>query len=123
MHVPASACAMVCGRYLVLPAASARGMTGNMGWGELMNPSAFRGNPGAGVTVTGPVTINSRQAWKVSGKGGTGYVAAHGPAYPLRITTPGGQGAGQIDFTQWNSVTIPGPPPASQQVDLSKLGG
>lgn len=123
MNLPTTACAIVCNKYLVLSAADAKGMTGNMGWGELLNPSTFKGNPGPGVKVTGPFTVNGQQAWKVSDKSGNGYVAAHGPAYPLRITPPKGQGVGQIDFTQWNSVTIPGPPPANQQVNLSKLGG
>ncbi len=122
MHLPASACAAICSKYLVVPAGEAKGMTGGLGWSRLMNPSTFKGNPGPGVKVTGPFTVNGQQAWKVSDKSGTGYVAAHGPAYPLRITPPKGEGTGQIDFTQWNSVTIPGPPPASQQVNLSQLG-
>jgi hypothetical protein len=51
--------------------------------------------------------------------GSTVYVAAQGPPYPLRLT----KGPSRIDFTQWNSVTIPPPPPASQVVDLSQLTG
>jgi hypothetical protein len=123
MHLPSSACAMVCNKYLVLPAAQAQGLTGNMGWSQLLNPSTSKYNPGPGTKVTGPVTINGQSAWKVSDNSGTGYVAASGPAYPLRITPPRGQGIGEIDFSQWNSVKIPSPPPASQQVNLSKLGG
>jgi hypothetical protein len=31
------------------------------------------------------------------------------------------KGSSHADFTQWNTVTIPPPPPASQVVDLSEL--
>jgi hypothetical protein len=54
--------------------------------------------------------------------GGVGYVAAQGTPYLLRISAPKGQ-TGQIDFSEWNSVTIPPPPPASQVVDINKLFG
>jgi hypothetical protein len=123
MHLPISTCGTFCNKYLVLPASDAAGLTGGMGWSQLMNPSTFSGTAKPGTKVTGPFTINGQQAWKVSDSSGTGYVAAHGPAYPLRITAPSGQGVGQIDFTQWNSATIPGPPPASQQGNLSQLHG
>jgi hypothetical protein len=53
-----------------------------------------------------------------AGDGSTVYVAAQGPPYPLRVT----KGVSRADFTQWNAVTIPPPPPASQVVDLSQLG-
>jgi len=123
MHLPVSTCGAFCNKYLVLPASDAAGLTGGMGWSQLLNPSTFSGTPKPGTRVTGPFTISGQQAWKVSDSSGTGYVAAHGPAYPLRITAPGGQGPGQIDFTQWNSATVPGPPPAGQQVNLSQLHG
>ncbi|MGE5135642.1 MAG: hypothetical protein ACM32E_22375 [Gemmatimonadota bacterium] len=123
MHLPISTCGTFCNKYLVLPASDAAGLTGGMGWSQLMNPSTFSGTARPGTKVTGPFTINGQQAWKVSDSSGTGYVAAHGPAYPLRIIAPRGQGPGQIDFTQWNSATIPGSPPASQQVTLSQLHG
>jgi hypothetical protein len=66
------------------------------------------------------VTVNGRPAWQMrASDGSTVYVAAQGPPYPLRLT----KGPSRIDFTQWNSVTIPPPPPASQVVDLSQLTG
>jgi len=49
--------------------------------------------------------------------GSVAYVAAQGVPYPLRLM----KGSDRIDFTQWNAVTIPPPPPASQVVDLSQL--
>jgi hypothetical protein len=51
------------------------------------------------------------------GGGGTVYVAAQGTPYPLRLV----KGSNRVDFTQWNSATIPPLPPANQVIDLSKL--
>jgi hypothetical protein len=122
MHLPASACALVCHKYLQLSQADARGFTGGMGWSTLLNPASFSGRNRADGKVSGPVTVNGQSAWAVRAKdGSTGYVAARGPAYLLRVTPPRGQGNGQINFTQWNSVTIPPAPPASQVVTLSQL--
>jgi hypothetical protein len=66
------------------------------------------------------VTVDGQPAWQMrASDGSTVYVAAQGPPYPLRLT----KGPSRADFTQWNSVTIPPPPPASQVVDLSQLTG
>jgi hypothetical protein len=65
------------------------------------------------------VTLNGQPAWQMrAGDGSMVYVAAQGAPYPLRVT----KGVSRADFTQWNAVTIPPPPPAGQVVDLSQLG-
>ena len=78
--------------------------------------------PGVGIQVD-LCPDGDRQwpaAWQMrASDGSTVYVAAQGPPYPLRLT----KGSSRADFTQWNSVTIPPPPPASQIVDLSQLTG
>jgi len=64
------------------------------------------------------VTVNGQPAWQMRlHDGSVAYVAAQGVPYPLRLM----KGSDRIDFTQWNAVTIPPPPPASQVVDLSQL--
>jgi hypothetical protein len=86
-----------------------------------MDMSSLLGQASASrLTYVRTVTVNGRPAWQMrASDGSTVYVAAQGPPYPLRLT----KGPSRIDFTQWNSVTIPPPPPASQVVDLSQLTG
>jgi hypothetical protein len=106
----------MCGKYLELTAGQARGMTGDLGW------SALVAAPGNSVPKSlhyvRTVTVDGQPAWQlaVSGKGAVD-VAARGAPYPLRLS----EGPNRLDFTQWNSATIPPPPPSSQVVNLSQL--
>lgn len=54
-----------------------------------------------------------------TGAGATLWVATIGQPYPLQIKP--NEGAGQIDFTDWNKPVTITPPNASEVVDLSKL--
>lgn len=119
MHLPTSVCATFCTKWLLVPSGEAKSM--DFSWASFVG-SLSHGNPGQGGTVTGAATVKGQRAWVLKANDGSRiYVAASGPAYPLRVVAPGTQG--HLDFTQWNSVTIPPPPPASKVVDISKLGG
>lgn len=123
MHLPASSCVRFCRKYLELPAAAARGLTGNMNWPSVLGSSSLIPSGTADAKVSGPVTVDGQPAWVIRTRdGATGYVAAHGPAYLLRLIPARDKGSGQLSFTQWNSATISPPPPASQVVTLSQLG-
>jgi hypothetical protein len=112
-HLPSAACALVCGKYLEVPAGQAKSMLNGMDTSSLLHQlSATK------LTYVRTATVNGQAAWQMrASDGSTVYVAAQGPPYPLRVT----KGASRADFTQWNAVTIPPPPPASQVVDLSQL--
>jgi hypothetical protein len=112
-HLPSAACALVCGKYLEVPAGQAKGMLNGLDM-----PSLLRQLSATSLTYVRTVTVNGQPAWQMrASDGSTVYVAAQGPPYPLRVT----KGVSRADFTQWNAVTIPAPPPASQVVDLSQL--
>jgi hypothetical protein len=112
-NLPTAACTLVCGKYLKVPASQAKSMLNGM------DMSSFLGQVSVPqLTYVRTVTVNGQPAWQMrASDGSTVYVAAHGPPYPLRLT----KGSSHADFTQWNAVTIPPPPPASQVVDLSQL--
>lgn len=119
---PASACALFCDKYLVTSGAQAKSIGASLGFSSITG-NAFTSSL-AGAKLAGSGTVSGQPAWIMRLHDGSSlYVAAQGPAYPLRATPPAGKGQGQLDFSQWNSATIPPPPPASQVVDISKLGG
>lgn len=118
--LPSSACVLMCGKWLKLSGADAKGMVGDLSWSSLLG-SYGKGAP-PGLAVTGTVTIRGIPAWVLKGSDGTILdVAAQGTPYPLRITGSGQPGG--FDFSNWNSVSIPGTPPASQVIDTSQMGG
>ena len=112
-HLPSAACALVCGKYLKMPNGQAKGMLNGLGMSSLLGRVSV-----PQLSYVRTVTVNGQAAWQMrASDGSTVYVAAHGPPYPLRMT----KGSSHADFTQWNAVTIPPPPPAGQVVDLSEL--
>jgi hypothetical protein len=111
---PSAACVLMCGKYLKASAGQARSFTGQLGWSSIMAQSGSLPR----LHYVRTVTLNGQPAWELTVKGkGTAYVAAQGTPYPLRFLFS----TGRVDFTQWNSVTIPPPPPANQVIDLSQL--
>lgn len=124
-RLPSSACARMCGKWLQLTGSAAKTMTGDYRW-----PSVFGGlvsqslPPAASSAATvESASVNGLPAWVISHPDSSAaiYVAAQGPPYLLRLIVGGQQG--RVDFTDWNRVTIPPAPPASQVVGLSQLGG
>ena len=112
-HLPTAACTLICGKYLKVPASQAKSMLNGMDMPSFLGQVSV-----PRLSYVRTVTVNGQPAWQMrASDGSTVYVAAHGPPYPLRMT----KGSSHADFTQWNTVTIPPPPPASQVVDLSEL--
>ena len=112
-HLPSAACALVCGKYLKMPNGQAKDMLNGLDMSSLLDQVSV-----PSLTYVRTVTVNGQPAWQMrASDGSTVYVAAQGPPYPLRAT----RGSSRIDLTQWNAVTIPPPPPASQVIDLSQL--
>ena len=116
LHLPSSICVLMCDKYLKMSAGQAKGFTGQLGWSDFVGGPAKSVSPHMGHIS--PATVNGQPAWAMRVSGiGTFYVAAHGTPYLLRVA----KGADRIDFTQWNSATIPPPPPADQVIDPSQL--
>ncbi|HEY2641358.1 MAG TPA: hypothetical protein VGI66_15925 [Streptosporangiaceae bacterium] len=118
---PAIACATICGRYVELPAASARQITGSLSMQQLVNQvfsdKNTRQGAASGCTFS-PATVNGQSVLQCSYRGNTVDVAAHGKPYPVYFTGPHGQ---HIAFSEWNSATLPPVPPANLVISLSKL--
>jgi hypothetical protein len=115
MGFPSSVCALMCGKILELTAGDAKSMISGAQWSSLV-PTPGGTSPHLHYVRT--TTVDGQPAWEMSASGeGTIYLAAHGPPYPLRLV----QGADRVDYTQWNSATIPPPPPASKVVNESQL--
>ena len=116
MHLPSVACVLMCNKYLKMTAGQSSSITGGLGWPSMVSPSTSLPH----LHYVRTTTVHGQPAWQMHAASvGTIYVAAQGPSYPLRVVSP--SGSNHIDFTQWNSVTIPPPPPASQVVNLSQL--
>lgn len=115
-HLPATACNLYCGKYVEYPAP--RSLFGSLTIASMTR--SMTSLPPNQVKLLGAVTLDGQPVWLLSGPhGGTAYVAAHGPAYILKIAAPPGDGS--VTLTQWNAVRIPGPPPASQMVNINQL--
>ena len=120
--VPAKYCPVLCGKYADL-GSHGQGASSSLSMSAILGRVLRPLNP-SGMTVTGKQTVNGQSAWVLTASTGTVCIAAQGKPYLLRITGTGtgtGGTGSSVDFTQWNAVTIPGPPPASQMVDQSKL--
>jgi len=117
---PASACSVICGKYVQLPASSASQITGSLSMSGIANqmfgkiPASTKSSSVQFV----PATYNGQQVLRFVGDGYTLDVAKTGKPYPVVILGPQGE---SIAFSNWNSVTLPSPPPASQIISLSKL--
>lgn len=108
-------CVLMCGKYIKITAGQSRNFFGGgLSWSTWLGPSTSI----PGLRYIRTVTVSGQPAWQMSAHGNTAYIAAQGPPYPLRVVRGSSD---RIDFTQWNSATIPPPPPASQVIDPSKL--
>jgi hypothetical protein len=114
MGLPSAVCSLMCDKYLKMSGAQSQNFLSGLGWSDLVGSSSSLPR----LRYVRTVTVNGQPAWEMSvAGGGTIDVAAQGTPFPLRIV----KGADHVDFTQWNSVTIPPPPPAKQVVDLGQL--
>lgn len=121
-NAPASACAKVCGKYVQIPAAEATQITGSLSLHKLLT-QAFDNKNTKDAEQSGcvfaPATVNGQHVLQCSQGGYTLDVAAHGKPYPVYLTGPNGE---QLSFSNWNSVTLPAPPPASEVISIPNLG-
>jgi hypothetical protein len=119
---PASVCAKVCGKYVELPAASASQITGSLSMRQLVK-QVFNAKSVSSAAASGcvfaPATVNGHSVLQCRQGAYTIDVAAHGKPYLVYATGPRGQ---HIAFSDWNSVTFPALPPASQLISLPRLG-
>jgi hypothetical protein len=121
--VPAKYCPVLCGKYANLGSSAQQGVSSSLSMSAILGRALKTLNP-RGMTVTGKQAVNGQTAWVLTASDGTGYISAQGKPYLLRVTGTGigtGGTGSSVDFTQWNAVAVPGPPPASQMVDRSKL--
>jgi hypothetical protein len=114
MSLPSSVCVLMCNKYLKMTAGQSSSFLSGLGWADLVGSTSSLPR----LHYVRTLTVNGLPAWEMSVTGGgTIDVAAQGTPFPLRLV----KGADQVDFTEWNSVTIPPPPPAKQVVNLSQL--
>jgi hypothetical protein len=114
-------CRRVCGKYVQVPVADAQAMTGVLSMTGLID-RLFGSLPSLAKTsggYFGPAIYQGQSALQFRDRGYSMEVARTGTPYPLAITAPNGQ---YLDFSDWNAVTLPSPPPASELVRLSQLG-
>jgi hypothetical protein len=119
---PASLCATICGKYVELSDSGTVEIAELLSMQQLVkevfNAKAMSSAADSGC-VFSPATVNGQSVLQCSQGGYTLDVAAQGQPYLLDWTGPHGQ---HLVFSDWNSVTLPPLPPASEVVSLSDLG-
>jgi hypothetical protein len=120
--VAATVCAKYCGHYVELPASDAAQLTGNVGMTQLVN-DAFSAKMVTQAKQSSvefkPATVDGQAVLQASQDGYTFDVTRGSAHYPV-IWAGKGQ---RIVFSDWNSVTLPAPPPAKDVISLSSLAG
>jgi hypothetical protein len=120
-HLPAAVCSRFCGKYLQYRAAQAHELFAHLNMAAMTH--SMTSIPAHGVKLLGAVTVAGQLAWLLQDSHENSfYVAAHGKPYILRAVGPP-PGEDSVNFTQWNAVRIPAPPPASQVVYPRQLEG
>jgi hypothetical protein len=120
LNVPAAVCSLMCGKYVAMSSAQGDELAGQLNMTRLLGSISGRL---PAFTSAGTKTINGQLAQVLRGAdGSTLAVAATGRPFPVEAISPH-DSRGSISFSQWNSVPPPATPPASQVIDLSKLGG
>jgi hypothetical protein len=121
-NAPASLCATVCGKYVELSASGAIQITALLSMQQLVKEvfnNTNMSSAAASGCVFSPATLNGQSVLQCRQGNYTLAVAAHGKPYLVYWGGPHGQ---HLAFSDWNSVTLPTAPPASQVVNLTDLG-
>ena len=124
-HLPATTCALYCGKYLELPPAQSKSLLGSLNMTSLMNSitGSIADMHAGAVTYVGTGTVNAMPAWLLmDSSGNLAYISSRGSPYLLRVVAPQ-PSTGDVSFTQWDTARIPGPPPPSKTIGLSQLAG
>lgn len=111
-HVPASACATICGKYISVSASpfssfNLPGMTHQI---ESKMPVV------TSVSHISSTTYEGQPAYELSGEGVRLYLAKNGTHYLLGMVAP--TKFGTLNFSQWNAVSPISAPPASKIVNI-----
>jgi len=110
--VPASACALICGKYVKLPAGAIPGFSlGNLAKMIDKHVSVPKETPAVSVT-----TFDGQPAYELSHAGQAAFFAKNGHHYLIGYRARK-QGVA-ISFSEWNSVPPISPPPASKIVNI-----
>jgi hypothetical protein len=119
---PASICATVCGKYVELSAGSTFQIASFLSMQQLIK-EVFNSKDMSLVAASGcvfsPATRDGQSVLACRQGSGELDVAAHGMPYLVYWSGPHGQ---HLAFSDWNAVTPPTAPPASQVVSLSNFG-
>jgi hypothetical protein len=121
-NAPASLCVKICGKYVELTAASASKITSVLSMQQLITDvfnNQTMTEAAASTCVFSPATRGDQSVLQCRQGSYTLDVAAHGQPYLVYWGGPNGQ---HLSFSDWNSVTLPPAPPASQVVSISDLG-
>jgi hypothetical protein len=118
-QVPTTTCKTVCGKYLELPQSSAQQMTSGLSLTAMVD-QAFKTPPTAAQAkvVLTQSQYGGQPAW--FGRYGTYTVdiARGGKPYLLAMTAQNGQ---VLQFSGWDTATVPGPPKARKIVSVTQL--
>jgi len=118
-RVPLAACATVCGKYLELPASSARSLTAGLTMTAMVDESF--GTPPTPAQARARLVAaqyRGQPAWFGRYGSYTMDIARAGKPYVLAMTAQHGQ---VVQLSGWNTASVPGPPPASQLVTSAQL--
>jgi hypothetical protein len=124
-RLPAAVCTLFCGKYLEATAVQSQALINGLSMRSLIDSmtQSIASTPARTVSYVGTGTADGQPAWLLPDSyGNLVYVASHDKPYILRIVAAQAS-AGTLSLTQWDAVPIPGPPPASQVVNLSQLTG
>jgi hypothetical protein len=111
--LPESNCASLCGKWVAAPSATTSQLTSNVSMQHLLGSIFHKPPTGADANQRmKPTTYKGQAAWSAHGQGVTIYVASSGKPYILGVV----KGSQNVQFTEWNAATVPGPPPSSDIV-------
>jgi len=118
---PASLCATICGKYVLLPPSTGNSITNLVSMGllvrEVFDTSNMNAEAASGCLFT-PSTRGGQAVLECRQGSSTLDVARHGQPFLVYWSGPNGQ---HLSFSDWNSVVPPSLPPASQVVSASAL--
>jgi len=118
-HLPGTACSQFCGKYLELPALQSHELLTGLNMASMTH--SMTSPLTRKVKFLGAVTLGGQPCWLLQDADENSiYVAMHGKPYVIRVVAAP-PSKNRADLTQWNTVRIPGPPPASQVVTLRQL--
>jgi len=111
-HVPATACALICGKYIKLPAGAVPGLS----LGSLAKMIGKHVSKPAQTPLMSVTTFKGQPAYELSHAGQAAFFAKNGHHYLIGYRARKQRVA--MAFSQWNSVPPISPPPASKIVNV-----